>query len=510
MQLYQWQKSCLESWESNNYRGIVNVVTGAGKTVFAMAAIDHLREKYPDLRVKIVVPTIPLASQWKNELMHHAACEEFRPGFIGDGVKDDPARAVMIYIINSARTSISNHIRQDISLGHHVLLICDECHHCQSRENRKIFSFLSDIGSHKSLYHSLGLSATPFGTNHDEILRKALGDEIYRYNYDMASAEGIISPFTVCEVSASFLPEEMAEYQRLSYEISQALKKLLALYPNLEKLSQSAFMHTVSRMAHEADMDPSDPAAAFLITTYQRKRLTNLANARIACALSIIEQLPGNARILIFCERIEQAQNLSSYVQRKFGSCWGIYHSELTKQARARIMEDFREKQIRILISCRCLDEGIDVPDAIYAIVMSSSAVNRQRIQRLGRIIRRSETKDAACLYYIYIRESTDNPSYLQEIRECSSFCVRYYPLENEFSNDLYEFVSAAILREAKGKWTDAKIRELRRCIIEGLIRPDYLLPAKLQIKNQKNAKSVHERNYWITAEKIGRYFTQK
>ena len=87
----------------------------------------------------------------------------------------------------------------------------------------------------------------------------------------------------------------------------------------------------------------------------------------------------------------------------------------MTKDARERVLDEFRKGSIRVLISCRCLDEGIDVPDANIGIVLSSSAVERQRIQRLGRVVRRSPGKDTACLYYIYIRESSDDAAYLMK-----------------------------------------------------------------------------------------------
>lgn len=48
----------------------------------------------------------------------------------------------MIYVINSARYTLSRHILRDINMGYAVLLIADECHHYASAENRKIFEFL--------------------------------------------------------------------------------------------------------------------------------------------------------------------------------------------------------------------------------------------------------------------------------------------------------------------------------------------------------------------------------
>ena len=73
--LYKWQKDCLREWEANHRRGIAHVVTGAGKTILAIAAIESVRGLFPDLMVRIVVPTIPLARQWETALRHHMGAD---------------------------------------------------------------------------------------------------------------------------------------------------------------------------------------------------------------------------------------------------------------------------------------------------------------------------------------------------------------------------------------------------------------------------------------------------
>ena len=478
------------------------MVTGAGKTRFALEAMDELVRNHSDLVVRIVVPTIPLAHQWKKVLLHHAASDEMRPGFFGGGRRDDPNRRVMIYIINSARETLSGHIRRDMALGHPVFLICDECHHYQSKENRKIFGFLSDEIFDRGDYYSLGLSATPFGTGDDKLLIRSLGEEIYQYGFGKAVDDGVISPFTVCEISASFYPHEYKEYLELSEKIGLALSRLKKDCPALETMGKKEFMKTVSAMAREADMDPQDPAAAFLILTYQRKMVTNLSASRISCGISLIEKLSNRDRILVFCERISQAETFVSLIRKQFGNICGIYHSEMIKEARARVLDEFREGRIRILVSCRCLDEGIDVPDANIGIVLSSSAVERQRIQRLGRVVRRSEGKSAACLYYVYIRESSDDAAYLQGFDDYESFSLRYYTQENEFSNDIYEYAAGRLMRRAgKAGYSEDQKKELLKCITEGLVRADYLSPESsspflLAEKDKDTPGFRHERNY--------------
>ena len=138
MKLYAWQQECLKAWEENGCRGIVNVVTGAGKTVLALEAIRRFRKKHENARIRIVVPTIPLAQQWQSALLQEAESEADRPGFFGAGRRDSQDRPLMIYIINSARDHLPGHMEQAFALGQPVLLVCDECHHYQSRENRRI------------------------------------------------------------------------------------------------------------------------------------------------------------------------------------------------------------------------------------------------------------------------------------------------------------------------------------------------------------------------------------
>ena len=202
---------------------------------------------------------------------------------------------------------------------------------------------------------------------------------------------------------------------------------------------------------------------------------------------------------------------MAGMIRRSLGNVCGIYHSQLSAEARKRALSEFRENRHRILVSCRCLDEGIDVPDANIGIVMSSTAVERQRIQRLGRVIRRADGKQAACLYYIYIRESTDDAAYLPSLEECDIFSLRYYPAENVLANDLYEYAAAQILASARRHRYDKKqIDELRACIEEGITRADYLLPEEAQETNRHLSKDRHERNYWAVMKRIGAEFRER
>jgi len=199
---------------------------------------------------------------------------------------------------------------------------------------------------------------------------------------------------------------------------------------------------------------------------------------------------------------------MARYIQRKHGHICGIYHSEMSKEARKRNMEDFRNRNVHILVSCRCLDEGIDVPDASVGIVLSGAAVTRQRVQRLGRILRRAEGKASASLYYLYIQESAEDTAFLPGLNARGNASLRFRSAEQSFENDLYLYAASEVLDQAKtAGLTVQQLRELRCCLHEGLARTDYLLHPDIQQTFLNSAKSVHERNYWQAMIRMGRKF---
>lgn len=126
-----------------------------------------------------------------------------------------------------------------------------------------------------------------------------------------------------------------------------------------------------------------------LLTAYQRKRITCMAQNRISCVCQLLEKIGPEKQCIIFGESIEQTEQLYHRISRHYGNKVGRYHSKMGQQANRNALERFRNGELRILISCRALDEGVDVPDAAVGIILSGTSVERQRIQRLGRLIRK-------------------------------------------------------------------------------------------------------------------------
>ncbi len=511
MELYSWQKDCINAWRENHFHGIVNVVTGAGKTVMALYAVKTLEAQIKaPLRIRIVVPTFPLAVQWASVIREQTVNDEEplqQPGFYHSGQKDDPNRKYTIYIINSARYCLARHLLSDIQKGFCVLLIADECHHYASPENRKIFDFLSTGANLDNSYFSLGLSATPQVPGFDSILVPALGKEIYRYSFSAAVREKNVCNFSIYQIALSFTPKEMEKYDELNRKLFSVQRRLIKTYSFLKFLNRPEFFAEVRRIV--ADEGQDSIAETFLNLSYQRKMVNCMASSRISCVSELIRLLSSRERILIFGERIQQANQVYALLSAQFPNQVGRYHSEMTPEAKRCALTRFHDGGLRILVSCRALDEGVDVPDATTGIVLSGSSVTRQRIQRLGRLLRRGDGKHSACLYYLYIRESSEENAFLSDLKEELTICnLSYSAKEASFIHPVYEAAAAHVLERLEKKGTSKKlIKEVRRCFQSGLVRPDWLMSEENYIEKILLAENQREKNYWICMKQLNKEY---
>jgi superfamily II DNA or RNA helicase len=71
------------------------------------------------------------------------------------------------------------------------------------------------------------------------------------------------------------------------------------------------------------------------------------------------------------------------------------------KDERTEILDNFREGKYKAIVTSRVLDEGVDVPDATRAVILSGTGSSREFIQRLGRILRKREGKKAKLIEVI-------------------------------------------------------------------------------------------------------------
>ncbi len=514
IQLYPWQEDCLTAWHRHNCRGIASVVTGAGKTVLAVAAANRLRPAVTGpLRVKVVVPGTALLSQWRNAFLTGSddpAISREQTGYYHGKRKDPVSRPYMFYTINSARYCLARHILADLKNGYSVLLIADECHHYTSGENSRIFEFLPFLDRVPGQYYSLGLSATPKTAGYESVLVPALGRQIYQYTFAEAAKAGAVTPFALYQIALSFIPEERKAYANICHKLTNALTRLNKKNPHLGNLRSGRFFAALTALAQNADPVIAGSARTVLRLTAQRRTLICDAKARIPCACKLIEILGMKTKIIIFGERTGQADQLYHYLSRLYPNQVGCCHSKSGEQARTNALERFQNGEIRILISCRTLDEGFNVPAAAVGIVLSSTAGERQRIQRLGRIIRKHNGKELAALYYLYLEHTVESPAFFTaHPGEVITHEVFYSQPENSFSFPRYENAVVQTLAQIRKTTADtAALSEARKCLLQGMMRTDWLLGSILgdEVWADKiaNARTRREANYWICMKMLG------
>lgn len=517
-ELYQWQEACLKRWFANHCRGMVQAVTGSGKTLLALTGAKRLEQMQSQpLLVKIVVPTGALMHQWEQALRiflgessgtNSASNESI--GLRGNGRKSSVHCKYMIYVINSARYELARQILNDLHRGEPVLLIADECHHYASGQNQLIFEFLPFIREHEELksyeerFFSLGLTATlPVG-HEQRFLSSCLGRKIYSYGIKEASLGQTISQFDIFHIKLPLQAEETEEYEEITARMNILYFRLLHLEPSLRYMNQKERYDTLKRLSGSKNRKLAEQAALYMNLSYHRKSLVCLASARIPCTLHLIERLDLSEKILIFGERISQAEKLYQLLHRQYPGRIGRYHSKMGSLANKNVLERFRTGELRILITCKAMDEGVDIPDVSIGIILSGTSTKRQHIQRLGRIIRKNPDKSRASLYYLHVEETSEDSCFLPDVPNHRILELEYFPDSSFFCNSSYEKVAKQLLHQMQNAgYLEETLQEVRRCIDLGSVRLDWTLESDQIQKLIDHAKYASQRNYWICMKKL-------
>lgn len=509
-ELYQWQEECLRNWTKNEYRGIVNVVTGAGKTILALGAIEMLQKHLPEaegraqLKVKIVVPKVFLANQWMDALRNELSIPSEQVGGYHGTRKDNIDRKYMVYVINSARYTLARHILNDVKNGCKILLIADECHHYAAKENAGIFDFIEHLPD-SACYYSLGLSATPYNLSSQNQLSMTLGPEIFKYGFAHALESEIISKFYIFNIKLQFDLIEQEQYLELTDKITILLRKLMGFCPYLRRLQQGQFYAELNRLenAHE-NREIRELARTLSYLFYERKAVVYSARSRISCVVQLVMMLPKKFKIIIFGERIEMAEVLYERIKEFIPNDVGIYHSGIDNMQKKLTLRKYRDSEIRVLISCRALDEGLNVPETDVGILVSSANSSRQRIQRLGRILRKKTSGNIARLYYLFVDGTAEENDMLSGIADGLEYRFQTISMEYEqnaqvFISERYDFLVSEVLAYIQnGEWDPEQIAEVRRNLELGRINCEWLSGEEECERMIQSADAKELRNYYI------------
>jgi superfamily II DNA or RNA helicase len=253
------------------------------------------------------------------------------------------------------------------------MLVVDEVHRAASAENAKALD--------GDFIATLGLSATPerqFDDLFAEVIEPRVGPIIFDYDIIAATKDGILSDFEAVNVEFDLLIDEAEAYEDLTRRIA--------------------------RRRATTTTDDDEIIEALL---RRRARISALASMRVPLAIRLCEQHKG-ARCLIFHEDIESAQAIyRNLIARNHAAT--MYHSKIAGPRRRDNLRMFRKGIFDVLVCCRALDEGLNIPEVEVAIIASSTSSVRQRIQRLGRVLRPHADKEKATIYTLFATSAEKN-----------------------------------------------------------------------------------------------------
>jgi superfamily II DNA or RNA helicase len=344
-----YQEEAVSAWERTDGRGVVVLPTGAGKTVLALMAAARLQA-----RTLIVVPTLELLDQWRTALIERLGAPAAMVGQLGGGRRDVRPLTVATYDSASMR-------------GRHLpdfgLLVIDEAHHLPAATYRV-------IARKVDAPYRLGLSATPERADGRHVdLAHLLGPEVYRRLPADLAAERHISTYRERRVWVDLTPVERMRYDRLMAEYRWYLSTRRIWSGGMD-----FFKDLVRRSGY-------DPAARRALRAHHEARLTALnADAKIA---KVAELLDGHRqdKVIVFSEYTALVDQLSRRL------CLPAITYRTEAHERQAILDSFRAHRYSKLVAGRVLNEGVDVPDANVAIVVSGSSATREYVQRLGRVL---------------------------------------------------------------------------------------------------------------------------
>jgi len=347
------QVEAVKHWMQNKGVGILEMPTGAGKTMTALYILEKIKRS-----TLIVVPTIDLMHQWSTQISQYFG---FEPGLWGDGNRSTKKITISTYDSAAVFTK-----KQGNEFG---LLVFDECHHLSGKVN-------ASIASQCIAPFRLGLSATVATSDQADQIYDHIGEVVYSAKLsDLGSKT--IAPFETRVVQIELSPEEREEYAAKRGIYTSWLKRNGIILNS--KDAWRVFMQKSTFMP-----GGRQAMAAFR----EQKAISQTPKAKFDAIWKIICDHAGE-KMIVFTH-----QNSFAYaIARRF--CLPVISHKTTNFQRKETLKQFKEGDIDIVVTSKVLNEGVDVPSASVAIVASGTSSVREHVQRIGRILRHQKGKKA-------------------------------------------------------------------------------------------------------------------
>ena len=349
-----YQREALAAWQQAGGRGTVVLPTGAGKSHLALMAIQARKRS-----TLVVAPTLDLVHQWF-ELLRAAFGEPI--GIIGGG--DYTLAPITVTTYDSA------YMRMEQIGDRFGLVIFDECHHLPGLSYALAARF-------SLAPFRLGLTATPERSDgRDASLTELIGPIVFRKDISELSGD-YLAEYQTERIAVDLSPSEREEYEIERGIYLSFLKKNRIRMDRSNGWSEFVFRTSQSGEGRRA------------MKAYRRQRELAFAAPAKLDYVEHLMQVHGDGRILLFTQ-----DNATAYRVSKRFLIPAITHQTKVRE-RSGILAAFSDGRYGAIVTSKVLNEGVDVPEANVAIVISGSGSVREHVQRLGRILRKKEGKQA-------------------------------------------------------------------------------------------------------------------
>jgi len=367
---FEHQGKAVDAWCSSDHRGVLEMATGSGKTITAMICACKAYEKNKPLLIVVAAPYIPLINQWCGEIGQF--------NIKSTNLTEAGNAAGRLRLINQVKRRLRTGISdvEAVVVTHNTLcseefygaiasfdcprlLVADEAHN---------LGRVSFIGNTPDYYEfRLALSATPvrqYDEEGTEAIFDFFGPVVYRFTLKEAIGKCLVE-YDYHVHPCHLTPTEMDQW----YDLTEMVKK-------------SAW--------RTEDGKPDD----YLSKLYRdRRKLLETIESKITILASLLDglNLKDLRYTLIYSsdKGPEQLEQINGLLRER-----GVLFHRLTSEETANrektknIIQSFQQGEIQILTAKRVLDEGVNIPQICQAFILASTTVERQWIQRRGRLLR--------------------------------------------------------------------------------------------------------------------------
>lgn len=417
LELRDWQVEALAAWSQAGCRGVVEAVTGTGKTRLAIAAVRGVLGATgagaDGARALVIAPTLELQDQWVREL--RTALPDARIGRLGGGHDDDLfAHHVVVATPHSAAA-----VPVDLPPGAVGLLVADEAHRYGA----------PTWGAALRDTFALRLAVTATFERNDEgvedVLLPYFGEVVLRYRFDRAVAEGTIAPFRIATVGVHLDDDERQRYDQADRRVRQLHRELVGVH-GMSRDPRRRFAAVTAIVAESDRTGRGGPQVLacreYLARVRERRDVAAQARGKLAVCRAVAGGLAGR-RSLVFTDTVDQAEAAAARLVAA-GRTAETVHGDLPGDRRRIRLASFRRGDLEVLVAPRVLDEGVDVPAADVAVVLAAFRTRRQMVQRLGRVLRVKPDGGAATLVLAHAIDTAEDPAngghaaFLDEVTE--------------------------------------------------------------------------------------------